>query len=63
MPPGNTRAKAPAKVIEKRSVEACLAIARRVQRSRERSGDAPGATAAGQVAALIQAELLGEAGA
>lgn len=63
MPPGNTRAKAPAKVIEKRSVEACLAIAQRVQRSRERSGDDAGAMAAGLVAALIQAELLGEAGA
>ena len=61
MPPGNTRAKAPAKVIERRSVEACLAIAQRVQRSRANSGDDAGALAAGQVAALIQAELLGEA--
>lgn len=60
MPPGNTRAKAPAKVIEKRSVEACLAIAQRVQRSKEGSGDAPGAVAAGEVAALIRAELLGD---
>ena len=31
MPPGNTLAKAPAKVVEKVTVEACIAIAHRVQ--------------------------------
>lgn len=58
MPPGNIRTRPPAKVIEKRSIEACLAIGSRVQQSRERSGDRPGSLAAGQVAALIRAELL-----
>lgn len=60
MPPGNARAKVPTKVIEKRSVEACLAIAQRVQRTKEGAGDTLGAGAAGEVAALIQAELLGD---
>lgn len=58
MPPGNSRTRPPAKVIERCSIEACLAIVSRVQQSRERSGDRPGSLAAAQVADLIRAELL-----
>ena len=58
MPPGNTCSKPPAKVVEKATVEACLAIARKVQRSRQLSGDGTGAEAACQVARLIEEELL-----
>lgn len=62
MPPGNVRTRPPAKVIEKRSIEACLAIASRVQQSHERAGDGPGSLAAAQVADLIRAELLQQEG-
>lgn len=58
MPPGNTHAKAPAKVVEKVTVEACIAIAQRVQRARHVSGDEAGSEAAGQIAEVIRAELL-----
>jgi hypothetical protein len=58
MPPGNARARTPAKVIEKATAEACLAIAQRVQRARERSGDEAGSDAAHQVAQAIEEELL-----
>jgi hypothetical protein len=58
MPPGNTRFKPPAKVIEKATAEACLAIARKIQRARQLSGDEPGSEAACQVARCIEEELL-----
>lgn len=58
MPPGNTHAKAPAKVVEKVTIEACIAIAHRVQQARQVSGDEAGSRAAGQVAEVIRAELL-----
>jgi hypothetical protein len=58
MPPGNTRSKPPAKVVEKVTVEACIAIARKVQRARQLFGDGTGADAASQVARLIEEELL-----
>ena len=58
MPPGNTCSKPPAKVIEKVTVEACLAIARKVQRERQLSGDETGSEAACQVARSIEDELL-----
>lgn len=60
MPPGNTHAKAPAKVVEKVTVEACIAIAQRVQQARHVSGDEAGSEAAGQIAEVIRAELLRE---
>jgi hypothetical protein len=59
MPPGNTRSRPPTKVIEKVTVEACLAIARKVQQDRQLSGDATGSEAAAQVARSIEEELLG----
>ncbi|MBP1771946.1 MAG: hypothetical protein H6P99_1109 [Holophagaceae bacterium] len=62
MPPGNLHARPPVKVIEKRSIEACLAIASRVQLSHERTGDLPGSLAAAQVADLIRTELLRQEG-
>jgi len=58
MPPGNTLTKPPAKVIEKATVQACIAIAEKIQRSLDLSGDATGSDAARQVARLIQEELL-----
>lgn len=62
MPPGNARTKPSAKVLERASVEACLAIAKRVQHTRRLSGDEPGSQAVGQVVELIHAELLHEEG-
>jgi hypothetical protein len=59
MPPGNTRFKPPAKVIEKATAEACVAIARKVQRAKQLAGDATGSEAACQVARCIEEELLG----
>lgn len=58
MPPGNARPKLPVKVIEKTTAEACLAIAQKVQRSRELAGDEAGSEAALRVARSIQEELL-----
>lgn len=58
MPPGNTRAKPPTKVIERVTVEACLAIVRRVQHIQQRSGDVAGSAVASKVAELIAEELL-----
>ena len=58
MPPGNTLAKPPAKVIEKLTAQACIAIAQKIQRARDLSGDTKGSDAAGQVARLIREELL-----
>ena len=58
MPPGNTHAKAPAKVVEKVTVEACIAIAQRVQRARLVSGDEAGSDAAGLIAEAMREELL-----
>ena len=58
MPPGNTHAKAPAKVVEKVTVEACIAIAQRVQRARLVSGDEAGSEAASQIAEVLRSELL-----
>jgi len=58
MPPGNTHAKAPAKVVEKVTVEACIAIAQRVQHARRISGDEAGSNAANQIAEVMRQELL-----
>ncbi|HEY3399089.1 MAG TPA: hypothetical protein VGK03_00525 [Geothrix sp.] len=58
MPPGNTRAKAPVKVIERSTAEACITIAHRVQHARHLSGDQAGSEAAGQIAEVIRQELL-----
>lgn len=58
MPPGNTRHRPPSKVIERTTAEACLAIARRIQRDRHLSGDETGSDAARQVAQFIEEELL-----
>jgi len=58
MPPGTTRYKPPARVVEKTTAGACLAIAQRVSREREYSGDEAGAEAARQVAWFIETELL-----
>lgn len=58
MPPGNTHAKAPAKVVEKVTVEACIAIAQRVQVARRVSGDEAGSEAASQIAEVMRSELL-----
>lgn len=60
MPPGNTRAKAPAKVIERSTAEACITIAHRIQQDRRLSGDQAGSEAAGQIAEVIRQELLRE---
>ncbi len=58
MPPGNARTKLPVKVIEKATAEACIAIAQKVQRSRQLMGDEAGSEAAQRVARFIQEELL-----
>jgi hypothetical protein len=58
MPPGNARTKLPVKVVEKTTVEACIAIAHKVQRARELAGDEAGSEAAGQVARVIEELLL-----
>lgn len=58
MPPGKTRTQVPARVIEKMTAEACLALAQRVQHARKLSGDEAGSEAAGQVAQLIREGLL-----
>lgn len=60
MPPGNARAKAPVKVIERSTAEACITIAHRVQHARHLSGDDAGSDAAGQIAEVIRQELLRE---
>ena len=59
MPAGSTCTKPPVKVIEKITVAACIAIARKVQRSRQLSGDEAGAEAARLVVRYIQEDLLG----
>lgn len=58
MPPGNVRTKLPMKVIEKATAEACIAIAQKVQLSRQLVGDEAGSDAAQRVAWFIQEELL-----
>ena len=59
MPPGMTRTQKPAKVIEKATAEACLAIAQRVARAHYLADDKIGWSAAAQVARFIEEELLG----
>lgn len=59
MPPGNQRTKIPAKVIERTTAEACIAIAQRVARVRIQREDPNGSSAAEQVARFIEEELLG----
>jgi hypothetical protein len=59
MPPGMTRTQKSAKVVEKATVEACLAIAQRVARAHYLADDRIGWSAAAQVARLIEEELLG----
>lgn len=61
MPPGNTRAKAPSKVIERSTAEACISIAQRVQNASHLLGDEAGSKAAGQIAEVIRQELLRKA--
>jgi len=58
MPPGNTRTQPPAKVIERTTAQACVAIARRIEQDRLTTGDGPGSDAARQVAQFIEEELL-----
>lgn len=58
MPPGNTRVKAPAKVVERVTAEACISIAERVQQARHLSGDRAGSEAASRIAEVIRKELL-----
>ena len=58
MPPGNARTKMPAKVIERVTAEACVAIAEKIQRTAAQVGDSAGSEAAQRVARLIQEELL-----
>jgi hypothetical protein len=58
MPPGNTRFKPPAKILERATAGTCLAIAHRIERDRRLCGDTAGAEAAHQVAESIEAELL-----
>lgn len=62
MPPGNARTKIPVKVIEKLTAEACIAIARKVERSSQMAGDRAGSEAAQRVAAIIREELLDDSG-
>ena len=61
MPPGNTRTQKPAKVIERATAEACVAIAQRVARNHCLAEDRNGWSAATQVARSIEEELLGRA--
>ncbi len=61
MPPGNQRSQIPVKLIEKRTAEACLAIAQGVQHTRHLAGDTAGSEAARKVASIIREELLGAA--
>ncbi|MDR3684277.1 MAG: hypothetical protein P4L11_11170 [Geothrix sp.] len=61
MPPGNTRTRKPAKIIERATAEACVAIAQRVARARHLADDGSGWAAATQVAQSIEEELLGRA--
>jgi hypothetical protein len=58
MPPGKTCTKAPAKVIERATAEACIAIARKIQDAQHLSGNEAGSSAARQVAKSIEQELL-----
>ena len=58
MPPGNTRTQKPAKVIERTTAEACIAIAQRVAHVRCLADDLNGSSAAAQVAQFIREELL-----
>jgi hypothetical protein len=59
MPPGNTRTQKPAKVIERVTAEACVAIAQRVAQTHGLAEDRNGWIAASQVARFIEEELLG----
>jgi hypothetical protein len=58
MPPGNERTRQPAKVIEKATAEACIAIAQRVARTRYVVDDWDGWSAADLISHLIELELL-----
>lgn len=58
MPPGNTRPRPAAKVIERTTAEACLAIAQQVQLAHQQTGDAAGSLAAAQIADSIRRDLL-----
>ncbi len=62
MPPGNTRFKPPARIIEKTTVGACLAIAHRIEHDHAVSGDEVGARAAHEVALHIEEELIKQTG-
>lgn len=58
MPPGNTRTRPSAKVIERMTAEACLAIAQQIQQDHLQTGDTAGSQAAAQIAASIRRDLL-----
>ena len=62
MPPGNARARMPVKVVERTTVEACIAIARSIQEACQQAGDAAGSQAAQGVARRLKEELLGTVG-
>ena len=62
MPPGSQRTRIPARVVERATAEADLALAQKVVHARQQEGDPAGSKAAEEVAALIQAELLGSGG-
>jgi hypothetical protein len=61
MPPGNSRIQKSTKVLERMTAEACIAIARRVVQAHELAADRSGASAADQVAQLIETEVLAPA--
>lgn len=61
MPPGNTRTQKPARIVERTTAEACIAIAQRVARARHLADDRDGWAAATQVARSIEEEVLGRA--
>ena len=58
MPTGNARTQRPAKVIERATAEACIAIANRVAHIHHLADDLDGSSAAAQVAQFIREELL-----
>ncbi|WLT30066.1 hypothetical protein [Geothrix sp. PMB-07] len=62
MPAGTTCPRPPIKVIEKATVRACIAIARKVQEARFQAGDTAGSDAARLVARLMEEELLEQPG-
>lgn len=62
MPPGNARARTPVKVVERTTVEACIAIAQNIQEACRQAGDVAGCQAAQGVVRRLKEELLGNLG-